>query len=65
MGKYANCEVKECSLHPSEWIVEDIGGEGEVYMTRFSGPDSENRARDYAEFMNDGTLKAEEQADGR
>lgn len=54
MPKYANCEAKECSLHPGEWLVEDVDHEtGEIYMTRFSGPDSRYRAEDYAAWMND------------
>lgn len=54
MAKYANCEVKECSLYPGEWLVEDIDHEGEreCYMTRFSGRWAESRAREYAEWMN-------------
>ena len=41
-------EVAECKLHNGEWLVETIGSDGEVYMARFSGPDSELRARRYA-----------------
>ena len=41
-------EVAECKIHCGEWLVETIGSDGEVYMARFSGPDSELRAKRYA-----------------
>jgi len=36
-----------------EWAVEaiDYESEGDVYVTLFSGPLSERRAREYAEFI--------------
>lgn len=43
-----NTEVAECNIYKGEWLVETIGSDGEVYMARFSGPDSESRARRYA-----------------
>ena len=36
---------------PNEWRVEAIGANGECYVTLFSGPDAEVRARQYAQWM--------------
>lgn len=49
-----NYEALECELHPGEWVVEafDMDGDGDCYMARFSGPQSEQRAREYAEWKN-------------
>jgi hypothetical protein len=47
-------EVAPDQLTPDDWRVEAIDhqGEGECYVTIFSGPDAEDRARDYAVWMN-------------
>jgi hypothetical protein len=45
-------EVKQCRLHPHEWLVEHIDNDGAVHMARFSGPQAEKRARQYARAMN-------------
>lgn len=39
---------------PGEWRVEaiDFGSEGECYVAIFSGPDAEDRAREYAAWKN-------------
>ena len=36
-----------------DWVVEGINfsGDGEIYVTLFSGPDSEKRAKDYLAFV--------------
>jgi hypothetical protein len=39
-------------IHPDDWRVEGIGSDGEVYVTIFSGPDVEQRAREYAYWQN-------------
>lgn len=36
-----------CKLYPGEWLVEQVGSDGEVSMTRFSGPRAEERAKGY------------------
>lgn len=47
-------EVVPCNEHPDEWRAEaiDYDSEGECYVTIFSGPSSEDRAREYADWMN-------------
>lgn len=45
-------EVVQSNVEIDTWVVEAIGSEGEVYKTNFYGPDSENRAKEYAEYMN-------------
>ena len=40
--------VFEDKVWPDMWRVEAVGGEGECYVTIFSGPNAEQRARDYA-----------------
>ena len=42
-------EMKE-SLFKGEWIVEAINeeGDGEIYVTAFSGPQAKERAAEYA-----------------
>jgi hypothetical protein len=46
-------EVLEDQFFPGDWRVEAIGQEGEVYVTNFSGPKAEQRAREYAAWMNE------------
>jgi hypothetical protein len=47
-----NYEVKKSSFCPSEWVVEAINyaGDGEVYVTLFSGPAAQERAEEYAQW---------------
>lgn len=47
-------EVHECRIFAGEWLVEfiDMDGDGDCYMTRFSGPKAEERARAYAALQN-------------
>lgn len=46
-------EVVACSRHIGEWLAELIdSGEGKIFTARFTGPDSEERARAYAEWKN-------------
>lgn len=40
--------------YPEEWRVEAVGSDGEIYLTRFSGPDSKARAIQYAYWKNGG-----------
>ena len=42
--------IVEIEGFPGEWLVEaiDHGSEGEIYRAIFSGPNAEQRARDYA-----------------
>ncbi len=49
-----NWEVMESRDLPGEWRAEAIGAEGECYLARFFGPESEQRARDYAAWLNTG-----------
>jgi hypothetical protein len=42
-------EVFEDRLSATTWRVEAIGADGEVYVAIFSGPDAEQRAREYAQ----------------
>lgn len=47
-------EVAQARDAIAEWIVEaidEVNG-GEVYMTRFSGPDANQRAQEYADWKN-------------
>ena len=41
------------------WRVEAINfdGDGEAYVTIFSGPDAESRAYEYAEFKNNARVR--------
>jgi len=43
--------VSECKLHPGEWLVETIVGDGAVQMVRFSGSDANTRAHMYVAQM--------------
>lgn len=45
-------EVIEDRYHPEHWRVEAInsGGDGEVYVVVFSGPEAQERAEEYAEW---------------
>ena len=47
-------EVAKCRLWPGEWRVEAVDHEddGVCYVTIFSGPSSEKRAREYLEWVN-------------
>lgn len=44
---------------PGDWRVEAIGNDGEVYVTIFSGPDAEARAREYAAWKSAPTRREE------
>ncbi len=46
---YESVEDKQT---PSDYRVEAIGHDGEVYVAIFSGPDAHSRADDYAEWQN-------------
>lgn len=41
-------ETAECKIYSGEWLAEAVGQDGEVYMTRFSGPKAKARAEEYA-----------------
>jgi len=43
-------EISERKNAPGEWGVERIGGDGEVYMAIFSGPEAKERAENYAKI---------------
>ncbi len=43
-------EVKQ-SRFEREWIVEATNSDGEIYVTAFSGPEAESRAREYATWQ--------------
>lgn len=45
-------EVSKDAVFPYEWRVEaiDFDGDGDCFVTLFSGPDSESRAREYADW---------------
>lgn len=47
----------ECVFAPKlqGWVVEAIGADGEVYVAQFYGPDSEERAAEYAAWKNANT----------
>lgn len=47
-------EVVQSKDQPGEWRVEATNetGDGEVFVTIFSGPKAEERAREYAEWKN-------------
>jgi len=34
------------------WVAEAIGTDGECYVVRFTGPDAEARAKEYAAWKN-------------
>jgi hypothetical protein len=46
-------EVVEDRQHPGQWRVEATNheGDGEVYVTIFSGPAAQKRAQEYAEWQ--------------
>jgi hypothetical protein len=52
-------DVVEAENYPGEWRVEAVNydGDGEVYVTIFSGPLAEARAREYADWRNSGSPK--------
>lgn len=41
-------EVIQDQTMPDSWIVEMVDAEGEIEVTRFTGPHCEERARGYA-----------------
>jgi hypothetical protein len=43
--------------HPADWRVEYFDSDGGCYVTIFSGPEAEARARDYAAGIRNGTLR--------
>ena len=45
-------EVVESQPYPGIWHVEGIDEEGRVFVTAFSGPEAEKRAREYAQWKN-------------
>ena len=45
-------EVVESPAYPGTWHAEAIDEKGRVFVTAFSGPDAERRAREYAEWKN-------------
>jgi hypothetical protein len=47
-------EISEDKDYPGNWHVDaiDFVNEGSCYVTIFSGPDAENRAREYAGWLN-------------
>lgn len=47
-------EVVKSDTMMDEWVVEgiDYDSEGEIYATIFSGPKAEERAKEYAEYLN-------------
>ena len=47
-------EIAQSQRTPSEWIVEAIGPDGEVYVTVFAGPAARERAAEYAGWKNEG-----------
>jgi hypothetical protein len=46
-------EVVERRDTAGVWTVEAIGSDGEIYQAIFPGPDSEDRAREYARMKYD------------
>jgi hypothetical protein len=42
---------------PGTWRVEFFDYNGECYLTRFSGPTAERRARDYVLALHDRTIQ--------
>lgn len=52
-------EVAESKNTPGEWVVEAINrdGDGEIYAAIFSGPNAEQRAREYAACKQEQTDK--------
>jgi len=45
-------EAYERKDEPGTWATERIGSDGEVYLAVFYGPDSRDRASEYALFKN-------------
>ena len=45
-------EVVEDRRHPGDWRVESVGSDGECYVAIFCNETAEQRARDYAAWMN-------------
>lgn len=53
-----NFEVLKDKSNAEAWRVEAINyaGDGEVYVTIFAGPEAEERAHAYAEWINSSSL---------
>ena len=51
-GLVMQYEVVESQPYPGIWHVEGIDEEGRVFVTAFSGPEAEKRAREYAQWKN-------------
>ena len=45
-----NYEVFADKQFPNDWRAEAIGDDGDCYVVVFSGPNAEQRAREYAQF---------------
>ena len=50
-------EVIESPEFPGQWHAEAIDDEGRVFVAVFSGPEAEERAREYADWKN-GLMRA-------
>ena len=46
-----NWELAEDTENPGDWRAEAVGEDGECYVTIFSGPSAETRAREYIVFL--------------
>lgn len=45
-------ELKPCDVYGDEWLVECILADGDVMMTRFSGPYAKERATGHTYLLN-------------
>lgn len=46
--------VAKHHTYSGQWNAEHIDAEGEIYVVTFTGPNAEQRARDYATWINAG-----------
>jgi hypothetical protein len=53
MNMTISVAVEKWDNQPNAWTVEAIGGDGEIYQAIFLGPESKERAYEYARFRYD------------
>lgn len=52
LGDAMKYETQADAMHHNEFVAEAIGDDCEVYVVRFSGPNAEMRANEYAAWKN-------------
>ena len=57
-------QVVQSLLYPETWHAEAIDELGRVFVTAFSGPEAERRAREYADWKNSSPFQTDLDGDG-